>query len=62
MADFRVTIEVKDVAKGDIKGLVEDILDAHGDNFDAQVGDFVVSTSVQEAGSYFPYNWEDDEE
>lgn len=62
MADFKVTIEIKDVGKGDVKGLVESILEEHGDNFDAQRGDFVVSASVKEHGSYFPYDWEEDED
>lgn len=62
MADIRVTIELKDVGKGDVKGLIEDILEAHGDNFDAQRGDFVCTASVKEHGSYFPYDWEDEDE
>lgn len=59
--DFRITIEVKDVARGDIKSLIEQILEEHGDAFDVHQGDFIVSAAVREGNSYFPYDWEEEE-
>lgn len=52
MPDFRITIDVKDVAGGDIDALADDISATHGDDFDAAQGDFTVSVS-QKVGSNF---------
>ena len=64
MPDFRITIDVKNVAKGDIKSLCQSIVDAHGDDFDAARGEFVVRTAErpgQSGENYFSYDWEEDE-
>lgn len=45
MPNFKVTIDVLDVAVGDIRSLVEDITDRHAESFDASRGDFSISVS-----------------
>lgn len=65
MPDFRVTIEVKNVARGDVHDLCQEILDRHGDAFDAGHGEFVVRTAErpgQSGENYFPYDWEEEAE
>ncbi len=65
MPDFRVTIDVKNVAKGDIKMLCERILASEGDDFDAARGEFRLRTSAREGQSgenYFAYDWENDDD
>jgi hypothetical protein len=52
MPNFRITIDVKDVAGGDVDMLAQDILDEHGMNFDASKGDFTIIVS-QKVGDNF---------
>lgn len=42
MPDYRITIDVKDVAPGDMRALRDGILEKWGDDFDAARGDFEV--------------------
>ena len=42
MPNFEVRIEVRDVTRGDIEELVEDLMEQHGVNYDAPKGDFVI--------------------
>lgn len=53
MSDYRVIIDVKDVAQGDIEDLCDDILDEFGRKFDADNGDFEVRPLVKVGDSYF---------
>ena len=53
MPDFRITIDVRDVAGGDIDSLAEEIEREHGDDFDAAQGDFVVTIAQKSGSSYF---------
>ena len=65
MPDFRITIEVKNVARGDIATLCAQILEDHGADFDAARGEFRIRTSErpgQSGQNYFPYDWEADED
>ena len=61
MADFRITIDVRDVAGGDIDALANDIRDQFGDDFDAAQGDFTVTVAQKQGTSYFTRNEGDDE-
>jgi hypothetical protein len=45
MPNFKVTIDVLDVAVGDIRSLVDDIIERHGESFDMGQGDFSISVS-----------------
>lgn len=60
MSDFRITIDVKDVAKGDVRNLVAQIEVDHGDDFDMARGDFVVSVSEKQGDRYFVVDLEED--
>lgn len=66
MPDFRITIDMKNVAKGDVVSFCENLLSEHGDNYDAARGEFVIRTSErpgQSGENYFPFDWaEDDDE
>jgi len=62
--DYRVTIDVKNVARGDVISLVESILATHGEDYDAARGEFVIRTSKREGQSgenYFAFDWQEDE-
>jgi hypothetical protein len=61
MPDFKITIIVKDVAKGDVEPLVDEI-EQRGDDFDARRGDFVVETSQFIDGSWFPVDLSGEDE
>lgn len=54
MSDYKITIELKDVAKGDVQGLVEHLELEVGPDFDIARGDFVVSCSEKIGDTYFP--------
>jgi hypothetical protein len=62
LPNYRVTIDVRDVARGDILNLVDDIMHSHGKSFDASRGDFVITASVEEHGSYFPIDLDYEDE
>lgn len=61
MSDYRISIYVRNVARGDVVALCEEIMQTHGDDFDAARGEFVVRTSKREGGadSYFEFDWQD---
>lgn len=61
MPDYKVTINVKDVAKGDIKDLVDAILEAHGESFDAANGEFVVTASERHGDGWFAVDLDENE-
>lgn len=62
MPDFRLNIEIKDVALGDVRDLAEQIMDDNGDGFDAARGDFVI-TALEKAGEnvWVPVELEEEE-
>ncbi len=60
MPNFRITIDVKDVAGGDVDMLAQDILDEHGANFDADNGDFTVVVSQKVGDTFFTRDPGDD--
>lgn len=65
MPDYRIRIDIKNVARGDVVSLCEDILAKWGDDFDAARGEFVVRTSKREGQSgenYLAFDWEDDDQ
>jgi hypothetical protein len=65
MPDFRIRIDIKNVTRGDIVELCNELLSEHGENFDAQRGEFVIHTSTREGQSgenYFPFDWTEDED
>lgn len=55
MPDYRITVDIKDVADGDIQHFVENLEKYHGPDFDIDRGDFAVSVSKREGSSYFPH-------
>ena len=62
MPDFRVTIEIKDVARGDIRSFVNSVFDDHGADFDAGRGDFEIHVSERQGSNYFPIDVDSDED
>jgi len=54
MADFTITIKIKDVAAGDAETLAQDIWDNNAESFDAARGDFEIHISREG----FPHDWE----
>lgn len=59
MPDYVLKIEIRDVTEGDVRLLASDILDDHGDTFDADLGSFVITASVKEGGNTFPIDLDD---
>lgn len=51
--NYRITIDVLDVARGDIQSLVSDIIAEHGNSFDIARGDFEISVSEYRDGNLF---------
>lgn len=62
MPDFRITIDMKNVARGDVVDFCTHLLAMHGDDFDAERGEFVIRTSEQSGENYFPFDWAEEEE
>lgn len=58
MPDYRLTIEMKDVAEGDVANLAVAIMNEHGEEYDASRGDFAITASKLEGSSYFPVDLE----
>jgi hypothetical protein len=54
---YTLTIEVRDVADGDITDLAQRIWDAHAAELDAARGDFTLRISKDG----FPFDWEPSE-
>ena len=61
MPDFRLTIDVKNVAGGDVDALADDILEAFGEEFDAAQGDFVIGVTQKHGSGYFARDPGDDD-
>jgi hypothetical protein len=51
---FTITIQIDDVAEGDVTGLAQEIWDNNAADFDAARGDF--NLSISKDG--FPVDWE----
>lgn len=65
MPDFRVTIDVKNVARGDIVTLCESLIANYGEDFDSARGEFAIRTAKREGQSgenYFSFDWQEDED
>lgn len=60
MADFRIIVDVKDVAGGDIDMLAEDIAEDFGGNFDIDSGGFSVRVQQKVGDNYFSRDPGDD--
>jgi len=59
MPDFRIRVDVKDVARGDAEKIAQDIWDREADTLDP--GDLTVSIlEVSPQGAQFDTNWEPD--
>jgi hypothetical protein len=43
MPEYRIEIDIKDVAEGDVTTLAQDIWDNNAESFDAKLGDFALS-------------------
>lgn len=59
--DFRVTIELRDVAVGDAVSLAQDVWDTHANNFDAKLGDFEITVVKVNGPHAFDVDWEPNE-
>lgn len=59
MPDYRITIDIKDVADGDVNDLAQDIWDSHAEGLDASRGDFKLRVMrVEGRGAQFDLDWE----
>lgn len=58
MPDYRITMIVKDVARGDIEGVAQSIWDAHARDLDVDRGDFALAVVELIAGNGFDIGWE----
>ena len=56
--DYRILIELRDVAMGDCESLAQDIWDNHAVGFDAQAGDFDISIIKVDGNFSSDTNWE----
>ena len=61
MADFTITIIVKDVAEGDVTGLAQSIFDENANDFDAKLGDFKIRVGKLDRGNEFTIDWKPEE-
>lgn len=61
MPDFRIVIDVKDVALGDVIGLAGDIWNVHANDLDAHLGDFKLSVVKVNGDHAFDVDWKPDE-
>ncbi len=57
-AEYRITIDMKNVAEYDATDLATLVYDAHGEEFDAQHGEFTVSVAkLTDTGVAFDIDW-----
>jgi hypothetical protein len=57
--DYRVIIDLKEVAEGDVTSLAQQIWDREAESFDANLGDFEMRIlKVSPEGAQFDTNWE----
>lgn len=59
--NYRITINVKNVAEADATDLAQRIWDAHAHDLDAALGDFTLGITVHDGGRTFSFDWEPDE-
>jgi hypothetical protein len=59
MSNYRIVIDVRDVAKGDVAMLVQSILEDHGGDFDAARGDFTITAYETLGAGHFPLDLDD---
>jgi len=57
MADYRLVIDVKRVAEGDVTTLAQDIWNDHAESFDAELGDFKLNLAKLSDGHAFDVDW-----
>jgi hypothetical protein len=57
MPDYRITIDVRDVAAGDIFDLAQKIWDDHADDLDAKLGDFKIVVTKTVGSSSYLVDW-----
>lgn len=58
MADFRITIDIKDVTEGDVTGVADDIWNTHANDLDAHLGDFKLSIAKVDGGFTSDVDWQ----
>lgn len=59
MPDFRIVIEMKDVAMGDAEDAAQSVWDEFAEPLDAASGEFAVSIRrVEPSGAQFDTGWE----
>jgi hypothetical protein len=46
MPDYRIVVDMKDVAQGDATSLAQTIIDEYGEGFDVATGDFAIRVLV----------------
>jgi hypothetical protein len=59
--DYRITIEVKNVADGDVETIAQEVWDKYAEDYDANRGEFDVSVSRRENNSHFDTGWTPEE-
>jgi hypothetical protein len=55
--DYRIVIELRDVAEGDATTIAQDIYDTYADDLDAKLGDFEMSISKVEGDFSSTVDW-----
>lgn len=62
MPNFRITIDIKDVAEGDATDVAQEIWNTHAESLDASRGDFKIRVArVERVGAQFDIGWEPDQ-
>jgi hypothetical protein len=56
--DYRIVIELRDVAEGDATSLAQDVWDNHAVGFDAAAGDFEVTITKVEGNFSSDIDWQ----
>jgi len=57
MPNFRIVIDINDVAEGDATTLAQQIHDQHGESFDASLGDFKINVARISGNFAFDIDW-----
>jgi hypothetical protein len=60
MPDFRIVIDAKDVALGDVLSLANDIWEDYAESFDATSGDFKLKIVKVNGDHAFDVDWKPD--
>jgi hypothetical protein len=62
MADYTITVVIKDVAEGDVTDVAQEIWDTHAAELDASRGDFAVTIArAGDGGGWYGVDWTPDE-